>query len=120
MLEEKKAWALIEQGYDGSFNGEAYGSIMYQNENLSVRVSDDFMRRALAEDGDHDWQTFAVTTGLPIETKDARDLYSRMAEGAWTCGGSVTMCRDSNAQNCITPDNSVSSCNQGGGDCGGY
>jgi len=41
-------------------------------------------------------------------------------EGAWTCGGSVTMCRDSNAQNCITPDNSVSSCNQGGGDCGGY
>src|ERR1051326_7157403 len=29
--EEKKAWALIEQGYDGSFNGEAYGSVMYQN-----------------------------------------------------------------------------------------
>src|SRR4051812_21684496 len=33
--EEKKAWALIEQGYDGSYNGEAYGSVMYQNENLS-------------------------------------------------------------------------------------
>src|ERR1051326_6696575 len=29
--EEKKAWALIEQGYNGSFNGEAYGSVMYQN-----------------------------------------------------------------------------------------
>ena len=43
--EEKKAWALIEQGYDGSYNGEAYGSIMYQNENLSVRVSDEFMQR---------------------------------------------------------------------------
>jgi hypothetical protein len=41
--EERKAWALIEQGYDGSYNGDAYGSIMYQNENLSVRVSDDFM-----------------------------------------------------------------------------
>ena len=27
--EERKAWALIEQGYDGSYNGEAYGSIMY-------------------------------------------------------------------------------------------
>jgi ribonucleotide reductase alpha subunit len=45
--EEKKAWALIEQGYDGSYNGEAYGSIMYQNENLSVRVSDDFMQAAI-------------------------------------------------------------------------
>src|SRR5947207_5854776 len=42
--EEKKAWALIEQGYDGSYNGDAYGSVMYQNENLSVRCSDEFMR----------------------------------------------------------------------------
>ena len=42
MKEEKKAWALIEQGYDGSYNGEAYGSVMYQNENLSVRVTDDY------------------------------------------------------------------------------
>ena len=86
MKEEKKAWALIEQGYNGSFNGEAYGSIMYQNENLSVRVSDAFMKRALAEDGDHDWQTLAVTTGMPLEKKDAKDLYMKMAEGAWTCG----------------------------------
>ena len=38
--EERKAWALIEQGYDGSYNGEAYGSVMYQNENLSVRAGD--------------------------------------------------------------------------------
>src|SRR5438046_6528171 len=45
--EEKKAWALIEQGYDGSYNGDAYGSVMYQNENLSVRVSDEFMDAAL-------------------------------------------------------------------------
>jgi hypothetical protein len=37
--EEKKAWALIEQGYDGSYNGDAYGSVMYQNENLSVRAA---------------------------------------------------------------------------------
>ncbi len=46
MKEEKKAWALIEQGYDGSYNGDAYGSVMYQNENLSVRVSDEFMQAA--------------------------------------------------------------------------
>jgi ribonucleoside-diphosphate reductase alpha chain len=45
--EEKKAWALMEQGYDGSYNGEAYGSVMYQNENLSVRASDEFMQAAV-------------------------------------------------------------------------
>ena len=49
--EEKKAWALIEQGYDGSYNGDAYGSVMYQNENLSVRVSDEFMQAAIWRQG---------------------------------------------------------------------
>ena len=47
----KKAWALIEQGYDGSYNGDAYGSVMYQNENLSVRVSDEFMQAARRRPG---------------------------------------------------------------------
>ena len=42
--EEKKAWALIEQGYDPSFTGEAYGSVFFQNANHSVRVTDDFMQ----------------------------------------------------------------------------
>ena len=64
MKEEKKAWALIEQGYDGSYNGDAYGSVMYQNENLSVRVSDAFMQAAL--DG-KEWWTRSVTTGQPLE-----------------------------------------------------
>jgi ribonucleoside-diphosphate reductase alpha chain len=60
--EEKKAWALIEQGYDGSYNGEAYGSIMYQNENLSVRVSDEFMNAAI--DG-KEWWTRKVVSEEP-------------------------------------------------------
>ena len=61
--EEKKAWALIEQGYDGSYNGDAYGSVMYQNENLSVRVSDEFMQAAI--DG-KEWWTRTITTGKPL------------------------------------------------------
>ena len=60
---------FIEQGYDGSFNGEAYGSIMYQNENLSVRVSDEFMDAAVQ--GKH-WWTKRVTDGHWCEKKDAR------------------------------------------------
>ena len=43
--EEKKARVLIEKGgYEANFNGEAYSSIMFQNANLSVRVTDDFMQ----------------------------------------------------------------------------
>ena len=82
--EEKKAWALIEQGYSGDFNGEAYASISFQNENLSVRVSDDFMK-AVVEDGE--WQTHWVTDPKkPGPSYKARDLMKWMAEGTWVCG----------------------------------
>jgi ribonucleoside-diphosphate reductase alpha chain len=81
--EEKKAWALIEQGYDGSYNGDAYGSVMYQNENLSVRVSDEFMEAALEG---REWRTRRVTDGQPCERKDARTLLRKIAEGTHVCG----------------------------------
>jgi ribonucleoside-diphosphate reductase alpha chain len=81
--EEKKAWALIEQGYDGSYNGDAYGSVMYQNENLSVRVSDEFMQAAM--DG-KEWWTKTVTTREPLQKKDASTLLNKAAEGTWICG----------------------------------
>ncbi len=81
--EEKKAWALIEQGYDGSYNGDAYGSVMYQNENLSVRASDAFMQAAL--DG-KEWCTRSVTTGQQLQKKDASQLLNKIAEGTWICG----------------------------------
>jgi ribonucleoside-diphosphate reductase alpha chain len=81
--EEKKAWALIEQGYDGSYNGDAYGSVMYQNENVSVRVSDKFMEAALEA---REWWTHRVTDGKPCERKDARTLLRKIAEGTHICG----------------------------------
>ncbi len=81
--EERKAWALIEQGYDGSYNGDAYGSVMYQNENLSVRVSDEFMQAAVEG---REWWTRSVTTGRPLQKKDARTLLNKIAEGTWVCG----------------------------------
>ncbi len=81
--EERKAWALIEQGYDGSYNGEAYGSIMYQNENLSVRVSDEFMEAAVEG---REWWTRRVTDGKPCEKKDAKQLLRKIAEGTHVCG----------------------------------
>ncbi len=81
--EEKKAWALIEQGYDGSYNGDAYGSVMYQNENLSVRASDEFMQAALAG---KEWWTRTITTSKPLEKKDAAKLLYKIAEGTHICG----------------------------------
>src|SRR5437867_9464110 len=81
--EEKKAWALIEQGYSGSYNGDAYGSVMYQNENLSVRASDEFMQAAM--DG-REWWTRSITTGKPLHKKDANTLLNKIAEGTWICG----------------------------------
>src|SRR5712672_1384670 len=81
--EEKKAWALIEQGYDGSYNGDAYGSVMYQNENLSVRASDEFMQAALSG---KEWWTRSITSGKQLEKKDAAKLLFKIAEGTWVCG----------------------------------
>ena len=81
--EERKAWALIDGGYDGSFTGPAYASVFFQNSNNSVRVSDDFMRGVL--DGG-EWQTHAVTDGRVMDTYRARDLMHMIAEGTHVCG----------------------------------
>jgi len=84
-VEERKAWALIDAGYAGSFNvvGGAYDSIAYQNANHSVRVSDGFMKSVLS---DGEWSTRARITGQPMDTYKARDLMKMMADSAWVCG----------------------------------
>jgi ribonucleoside-diphosphate reductase alpha chain len=81
--EEKKAWALIEAGYDASIDGAAYSSIFFQNANNSVRVTDDFMR-AVVEN--KPWSTRYVTNGEISETFQARDLLRKLAEATWQCG----------------------------------
>src|SRR5215471_10416934 len=81
--EEKKAWTLIDNGYDGSFDGEAYKSIFFQNSNNSVRVTDDFME---AVQKDREWKTRAVLGGHPVGTYKARDVWRWIADAAWQCG----------------------------------
>ncbi|PTL78196.1 vitamin B12-dependent ribonucleotide reductase [Vitiosangium sp. GDMCC 1.1324] len=81
--EEKKAWALIEAGYDPSFNGEAYSSVFFQNSNNSVRVTDEFMR-AVVNDGA--WTTHSVRDRRPMDTHKARDIFREISEAAHLCG----------------------------------
>ena len=81
--EEKKAWALIEQGYDGSFNGPAYGSVAFQNVNQSVRVNDEFMK---AVEAGTPFGLREVTTGEVIRKVDANMLLDQIADGTYVCG----------------------------------
>jgi len=84
--EEKKAHALIGAGFSSDFNGEAYHTISGQNSNNSVRVSDAFMRAAMA--GSHPpapWDTISRTTGEVVETHNAKDLWHMVADAAWGC-----------------------------------
>ncbi|MHC4927457.1 MAG: vitamin B12-dependent ribonucleotide reductase, partial [Planctomycetota bacterium] len=78
--EEKKAWALMEEGYTAD---DAYNSVMFQNANLSVRVTDDFMD-TVEKDGK--WATQSVTTGEDIDEMSARELMDKIAEGTRICG----------------------------------
>ncbi|MCC6219753.1 MAG: vitamin B12-dependent ribonucleotide reductase [Deltaproteobacteria bacterium] len=83
--EEEKAWALINEGYDGGFNvpGGAYDSVFFQNSNLSVRVTDEFMRAAT------EGKKFATrrrTDGGVCEYLDAKELLHEIALGTYVCG----------------------------------
>src|SRR5580765_5228155 len=61
-VEERKAGALRDAGFDMDLDGKDSHAIQYQNANNSVRVTDDFMQAVL---DDRDWSLRAVTDGDP-------------------------------------------------------
>ncbi|MBN1481771.1 vitamin B12-dependent ribonucleotide reductase [candidate division KSB1 bacterium] len=83
VIEEKKAWALIDAGYDGSFGGDAYTSVFFQNSNNSIRVTDEFM---MTVQEDREWCTRAITTGDVVDRFRSRDLMKMICDAAHICG----------------------------------
>jgi ribonucleoside-diphosphate reductase alpha chain len=81
-IEERKARARRDAGFDMDLDGKDSHSIQYQNANNSVRVTDEFMQAVL---DDADWHLRAITTGEVIETIRARDLFRQIAKAAWEC-----------------------------------
>jgi len=83
IIEKRKAQALIAQGYSPD---EAIETVAYQNANLSVRVTDEFMRTALAG------ETFKTVPVHSHELADEMPEYSAMglleliAKGTSECG----------------------------------
>ncbi len=82
-VEERKAWALIDAGYDSSIDGDAYSSVFFQNANNSVRATDEFMQAVV---DDEEWTTRYVTDGTPADTYRARELMQKIAKSTHFCG----------------------------------
>lgn len=82
-LEEQKAYALGEMGYDLGLNGDAWRSIQFQNANNSVRLTDEFF--AKVERGES-WQTHWVKGDEPASEMPARELLQEIAQATWVCG----------------------------------
>ena len=81
-IEERKARALQEYGFDMSLDGKDSFSVQYQNANNSVRVTDEFMEAVV---NDEDWDLKAVKTGEPVKTVRAKEIFRQISEAAWEC-----------------------------------
>ena len=81
-IEERKARALCDAGFDMDLDGKDSHSVQYQNANNSVRVTDEFMHAVL---DDKDWELKAVNSGEVLKKMKARDLFRQISKAAWEC-----------------------------------
>lgn len=79
--EEKKAQVLIQNGFDGTLDGEVYKTISGQNSNNSVRLTDEFMKAVV---GDKDF-SLKNHSGSVLKKIKARELWNQLCEAAWIC-----------------------------------
>ncbi len=80
--EERKVKALMDAGYPGDYEGEAYNSVSGQNSNNSIRVNNAFFH---ALENNEEWPLTARTDGHTVRTINARDLWHQVSHAAWDC-----------------------------------
>jgi ribonucleoside-diphosphate reductase alpha chain len=80
--EEKKVAALIDHGYDSSYEGDAYQTVSGQNSNNSIRMPHKFFE---ALEAGKDWDLIARTDGRVMESIPAKDLWDDISSAAWAC-----------------------------------
>ncbi|MBU1430812.1 vitamin B12-dependent ribonucleotide reductase [Myxococcota bacterium] len=68
--------------YDTDWQGEAYRTVDAQNANHSVRLTDEFMHRMIA---DEPWQLKRRTDGAVHKEVSARALWDKIGYAAWAC-----------------------------------
>ena len=82
MMEERKARLLIANGFSGGMEGEAFRTVSGQNSNNSVRVTDEFLKRAK---GGGTWPLRSRRGGKVIKEVPASEILREMARAAWEC-----------------------------------
>jgi len=78
--EEEKLRILMNSGFEPEEGYDPSDDAYYQNTNISVRLSDEFME---AVENDDKWSTKYVLTGETCDTYNAKDILKEISETAW-------------------------------------
>ena len=86
----RRVLQLVDQGettfdiqeFDTNWTSEAYSTVSGQNSNNSVRVTNDFLNKALKGDM---WDLIRRTDGKPHAQINAQKLWGEIAYAAWAC-----------------------------------
>ena len=81
--ENKKALELMKAGYPGGMDGEAVMTIAYENTNISVRLKNSDLEKAV---NGGEIELKRVTDNKVIGKVSADQLLKEIAFGAWRCG----------------------------------
>lgn len=107
--EEEKLRAIKSAGIKSEKGYELSDEVFFQNTNISVRMSDNFMHAV--KNGDK-WFTREVLTGEPVDEFDAKELLMHIAEHAWQTGDPGVMYHDNtNKWNSTISDGEIVSSN---------
>lgn len=107
--EEEKLRILKAAGFKPEQGRELSDEVYFQNTNLSIRLSDEFMH-AVKDNGV--WHTREVLTGKIVETFKARELLMTLSHKAWSHGDPGIQFHDNiNAMNTVPDEGMIEASN---------